>query len=1205
MADETRRIKVRWSNLGDLEKAADQAMANLNMGAIKTASDFKSALEKELNRMAFQKMLKSQWDGFNSHAARAWDKTAKGMGQSFEKAMNIGVSALSSPMEALQGSIKGLFAAAKGAGDQVNKRMRNSGKSMQDSNSRVVKGFGKMLQRLGPVIGMMGTMVGALTSVVSLLFSAEAQAKEMNNQIVQSGIAGGELASGMGSVKDALTAMRTAATDFRNNMAMGTLAQEQIEVIGAFHEAGFTIQEMTSDITNAQQAMKDYHAATEIAVTYSKLLGQSSSEIAQMQARYMEEMGGGLNYIAGQFSSVFTMAMNSGFGVKRFTSMVQQATTGMTFYNTRIDEAAGLLLRLGGILGSEISGDFLQQINKGFMDEGMTDRYRRIMTTGSANMEEIFDRSAENVARAFGQKLGSMSEDAQGEIAAIMQNANLSVDFATEEGRTAIIDQLGQLDPQAQAKLLAEIRAVDEDMARQLGNLASISEGSAGGLQNMAENLGSLDMGGTLAAQLMQANAVLGKPLHELNGIQIAAFENITGISGEQREILKKVSEGLFGNFAVLEERAARNEELSEEQKQEMVRAYGAYTENGRIITAALDRNGEIIEGSQADVDSVGDYIQSQGNTIAEAMQEPVAEDIALARELADNTTSLQQILEMGVQYYLEQIYQVMQVVSGTIADLLKATVAATPDWALDLVGLSRDELMWRSDQSHMLAEQGSLMAQEQEAAANLQKQMDQLNSEIRNASSDEEKARLEEEKAALESQMAEQRIQMAGSEAFVTEVRGAASNQEFRDTAAQRGEIRARGRLGARLDQEGYTGGVDSYVSELQSRALDVTADYFPGGGYTRDSTVGQNFLQSVTPDMVSLDRVVSGVGADTAMENLTSVDVLARSSAHGGDNSLQRINQAFGEMTAERSAMGFTTSYATPEDMQFSVRNPVSTTVEAGPSPADLEIRQRANQAAQTVNRSGFLENTGDDLTPAERAQNQIRSEIASLNSDIAAATPQEGYYDPLLQQEFPGNEGDSEVLAALEEQKEKLLSNDYFEQVLADQISQDEDFQKRLQDQALAAEEGQRTDQAALMAKLVAEEQEKAEAIQMIRALTSGSETDRLVEQARGGDISGALASLNDELGALSPEERSSTLDRYGGVSGYFNDFMRLPDGKLIGINQNDTILGMRPGGPVDQALNGGGGGRGPVTINISGDTGNIYRVVKQVLTDTGHM
>ena len=71
-------------------------------------------------------------------------------------------------------------------------------------------------------------------------------------------------------------------------------------------------------------------------------------------------------------------------------------------------------------------------------------------------------------------------------------------------------------------------------------------------------------------------------------------------------------------------------------------------------------------------------------------------------------------------------------------------------------------------------------------------------------------------------------------------------------------------------------------------------------------------------------------------------------------------------------------------------------------------------------------------------------------------------------------------------------------------------------------------------------------------------------------------------------------------------HLDDFIYRGDGArgtINPINKKDEFFGAKPGGAIDKAINGGGGG-GVVNINIyGGDENKVYQVVKRVLQESG--
>jgi len=615
-------------------------------------------------------------EGVTRGVVKGVEKVQKRIHQAFQAAL----SGLKSPRGFVEGIVGGFGKGMADVAEQLGKKFAKVGKSIQVKGGKkggfmggaVVKNLGRVLRMMGPLVTLLGSVGSLFSGIIGMLIDAEAQAKGLNKALLEGGVAGGDIGGNIWELGDALGAARKAATDLRNNFEWGTVAKDQMEILGAFNEAGYVLKEMTSDVTNAKSAMQDYQDVTRVALTYSKLLGVSAREIATQQAEYMESLGSSLSFVESQFNAVYKVAQLSGFGVKRFYGMVQQATSGMSMYNSRLDEAAGLLVRLGKILGSRVAGDFLQELKKGFVDESMTDRFKRVMTTGSGKMEKIFENSADDIAFAFGQKF----EETTPAMQKALEGAGVSIDFGMltdpkkgDETRKQLVSQLGKMDPKKQAVLLAKIRREDEGMSRELSKLIKVSEGAAGGMDNMSRNMGALDMGGVLAAKLGEFADVISTPLAEMDAEQLAAFEAGTGVSGEQLEILKEVDKGIRGNFSTLKEIAADPAAAYANKTQEEIRAlqqkdmdaFGAFVDqNGRIVQAQLDEQGGIVPGTERAIESLGEYIQSQGDMIARASEVGLEENTAFAKAIASNTTDLATMMEIGVQGVLEKIYSVM-----------------------------------------------------------------------------------------------------------------------------------------------------------------------------------------------------------------------------------------------------------------------------------------------------------------------------------------------------------------------------------------------------------------------------------------------------------------------------------------------------------------------------------------------------------------
>jgi hypothetical protein len=532
--------------------------------------------------------------------------------------------------------------------------------------------MGKLLAGLGPILIGIGALAAGIAAIVGIMMGADSAMKELNKTMFNSGLAAGDLDDGVGSLGDTVDRVRKTFTAsegaFSFNRLWGTTAKDHLEILGAYAKAGLTFREITAGVRTAADEMERLREATSTALAYSKLLGTSSVEMAEVFATRMEELHTDIDGVQQSLSAVHMAAKESGFGVKRFFNMVLQATSGMSMYNVRMEEAAGLLLRLGGILGSKMGGDFLANLTKGFGQESTQDKYKRVMTTGAGRTKATYGRTASRTAAKFVKDLDEKKLGAR--FAEAASDAGLTVNFKDSK---QLVKDLGKLSRDDQTKLLAEARlAGDDAMVTGLTNLIMTTQGAKGGVGNMAMNLGGLDMGGKLMMQLQQGMALGLGPIHEMTLKQTMAFESITGVSGEQLEQLKRISGGMTGNYNKLRELEKQDKAGTlyagkttlevMKMKEEQVKAYGAYVEGGQAMLAKLDANQAIDKDNAIALgETFGDYVQSQGDVIAKAAKEGVPADIKLAQEMVKQTTDLGTIMKQGVEYWLERIYGVTQ----------------------------------------------------------------------------------------------------------------------------------------------------------------------------------------------------------------------------------------------------------------------------------------------------------------------------------------------------------------------------------------------------------------------------------------------------------------------------------------------------------------------------------------------------------------
>jgi len=555
----------------------------------------------------------------------------------------------------------------KAAGRRLNTAsVQASQKAGEGKSGKLFEGLSGVLGKLGPAVVAIGAVVAGVAALVKIMVDADAKAKELNRTLLDAGVTAGDLAGTYENTGDAIDRTRRAFTAgegaFAFNRIWGTTAEEHLKVLGAYAEAGLTMRQLVRGVRDVGEEMERYRDATAHALTFSKLLGISTNEVATATSGYMEDLGLSLKGVQDRFSEVELAARESGFGTKRFFSLILQATSGLTGYNVRLTQAASLLKSIGKVLGPKAGGELLQNLQRGFGHESIQDRYRRLMVTGNTTTSRVFKAEAEAAVSELSKRVAEASGPQQEAIKRAL--GVYGVDLASGKGAA----QFGKLSADKQADLLfrAQTEGVSDELVRVIRTAVERSRGASGGLATRANALGNIGAGGTLALKLLEAQRIVGSPLHLLSGAKAMGAQSITGTSGEEYSQLVRLSE----SFAKLDEKLSAvqrgvraGKPYDEKYAEQLARSQGIYVDRQGNRRRTLVEAGSRFSSGQGEVigNTFEDVITSAGKEFAKVAEEQVPRDVQLAQEMVHNTADMTKILEQGVEYWLEQIYSVVQ----------------------------------------------------------------------------------------------------------------------------------------------------------------------------------------------------------------------------------------------------------------------------------------------------------------------------------------------------------------------------------------------------------------------------------------------------------------------------------------------------------------------------------------------------------------
>jgi hypothetical protein len=521
-------------------------------------------------------------------------------------------------------------------------------------------GLGGLATTLGAVLAVVGPLVIAFGLFAGVMMGIDKETKAFNKSAINTFGTRSVMNIGAKDMRENLRVLQHATADL--NKTLGLTSDEAMGVFDALDAGGITLSNLTSNVSGVEgKAAALDRVLVRIAST-SKSLGVSVNEFAGTMSEYTQTLGFSLENVAGQFANIAAQASDAGFSTRRFYSLITQASAGQASLNTHLDVTSQLLVRMAKTLGDKKAAETIGGAAGSFQDSSTQDRYKTIMTTGAGRTKKIIEKSASAQARSFASDFASSGVGDK--IAKSIRDAGINFDTSTitaaggavsDDTKTkALVKQLAGMTRSGQAELIAAVTAGNPAMGRQLEQLVSLSRGTSGNMADMSDAMADLDPGATIAMKIQSAAAILGKPLNELTGVDRMAAESITGLSGEQMEVYRKLSADSEGRFNILQRKKSRGDTAPADQKA-MAEQYGAIIQNGKIVSAAVV-DGQIRTGTEVStgLDLMTAQVEVGGDNTKTAQEQ----NFDLAQRAFDETVTISDLLQNDINNWLRGLYE-------------------------------------------------------------------------------------------------------------------------------------------------------------------------------------------------------------------------------------------------------------------------------------------------------------------------------------------------------------------------------------------------------------------------------------------------------------------------------------------------------------------------------------------------------------------
>jgi hypothetical protein len=533
---------------------------------------------------------------------------------------------------------KGASLATKGAG-----KTGVSGKSLELLGG-AMKGIGGIMGKVGPMIGELAKLgpilsmtAGLMASVVKLMVDAEAQAKEFQKSLLASASNaeflaqnGNNAAIGFADLKQTVWDIRDASFNLEQNFKWGTTSKDHLAFWNTLNQEGVSIKRMKGEFERARgagqfagDAVAYYTEQTAAAVAYSRKFGVALTDIVSFQAEMMTELGQSSDAATTEFARMGVAAGQSGIAANKFFAIMRGVSSDLSLYNMRMEDAVGLLAKLGKAMNPRNAQKFMQQLAQGFKGMGRLERLRMTLLAGEGKTRGVVEKN-------LADRQASLVKDVVNATHQPEEEVKKAVDAAAKGDRAALRGMLKDVEGGGAMMEAARELKIDTKMSKK-------------GLFGLSQSIGNLTTGG----QLEMTKAALGR----FGGKPGGKLSDMVGELGP--------------------EMMAENLGISREQLNQQVALEEAIDDERVDLAAQLvDQKKMSAEEAKKTVDAMSndEIIRSLGLNDAD-LKKQVETDKDIAKRQAELTSSMMDKLGMLLDFVMNQIYNAMMGIWDILVD--------------------------------------------------------------------------------------------------------------------------------------------------------------------------------------------------------------------------------------------------------------------------------------------------------------------------------------------------------------------------------------------------------------------------------------------------------------------------------------------------------------------------------------------------------
>ena len=394
--------------------------------------------------------------------------------------------------------------------------MRAVGGIAQGAGAGLGKVLGPLLETVGKLGPLLSIASGFMGGIVALLIDADAKAKEFQKELLQSAStteflagAGYNADKAYSDLADTVKDIRDASFNFTENMKWGTTAKDHQAFWNTLNQEGVSIHVMKNEFDEAKKAgteagsAADYYSkSVTTAVGFTRNFGVSLTEIVSFEAEMMRELSMSSGMASKEFANMATAANDSGMSANKYFAILRGVSSDLNLYNMRMEDAVGLLNKLGKVMNPRDAQKFMSTLTQGFKGMGRTEKLKMVLMAGPKKTKEILDDNLKDRAKSVKDELTKRG-------------------IVDAEGADALVTGLVKGEDWAKKKYAEGTKGKDDTgaLTTAIRELRLDTKASKKGIYGMSAAIGNLDPSGQQKMIVAAAQGVLGPGIKSLEDV--------------------------------------------------------------------------------------------------------------------------------------------------------------------------------------------------------------------------------------------------------------------------------------------------------------------------------------------------------------------------------------------------------------------------------------------------------------------------------------------------------------------------------------------------------------------------------------------------------------------------------------------------------------------------------------------------------------